>query len=247
MKILSNFKDYYDIQLKYGQDKNIVYRRFTAEPEEIRDHKFTELEFKKLGRPYKSGKARAGAVYFCGTVYPFIRFEYYEALIDEKHSNYCSCCSDKHHVKYLYDIAAVDKLIETVYAKEPKLLKQYKENSAAKYTSAYLSNRKTFEQVFKDEKFKKLVDHAHDAPIAVLLESKYDKTRVIRNPVLDTLQFVRVFQGVLAFQELERWMNNIAVPIKPIPDIDDKYMAASKGYDKFSFRKAPTKYPRKDR
>lgn len=248
MRIISNFKDYYDIQLKYGHDKNIVYKRFTSAPDEVEERHYEELELTRTGWPYRGGHVSTGAIYFCGTVYPFIRFAYTESFIAEKHSNYCPCCSDTNHVKYLYDMEAVDKLIETLYAKEPKLLKQYKENDGNRYSASRLSNRKSFEKVFKDPKYAKLFEaHVQDAPIAVLLENKYEKTRIIRNPELEPYQFVRVLQGVLAFQELERWMNNIAVPIKPIPHIDDKYMAASKGYDKFSFRKAATKYPRKDR
>jgi hypothetical protein len=41
------------------------------------------------------------------------------------------------------------------------------------------------------------------------------------------------------------FMNNMALPMKPIPVFDDVTMAESKGFNKFSFRKDPIKKKKK--
>ena len=43
------------------------------------------------------------------------------------------------------------------------------------------------------------------------------------------------------------FISNLAVPLKPIPKIDDKTMAEIKGFDKWSFRKEPGKKKRRTR
>jgi hypothetical protein len=35
------------------------------------------------------------------------------------------------------------------------------------------------------------------------------------------------------------FMSNLAVPLKPVPEISDKIMVDIKGFDKWSFRKPP--------
>lgn len=44
-----------------------------------------------------------------------------------------------------------------------------------------------------------------------------------------------------AYQELQMWMSNQAIPHKPIPKVSDKDMVTAKGFDKWSFRKEPQK------
>ena len=44
-----------------------------------------------------------------------------------------------------------------------------------------------------------------------------------------------------AFQEINMWMSNQAMPEKVIPEIDNKTMIEIKGFDKFSFRKDKSK------
>lgn len=75
-----------------------------------------------------------------------------------------------------------------------------------------------------------------DCPIAV---------RIGRNVTYDArlanVQFAKVKPPQEAYVELYQWLSNKAVPTKSIPTIDDKTMAEIKGFDKWSFRKEPTK------
>ena len=66
---------------------------------------------------------------------------------------------------------------------------------------------------------------------------------VLVNPILDKISFQDRIDSFEAFQCLERYLANEMAPSdgrmdKPIPD---KIKAESKGFDKFSFRKEPTK------
>lgn len=65
----------------------------------------------------------------------------------------------------------------------------------------------------------------------------YYKDEVVLNPCLRPLEFFRIFDPYTAYQELFMYLSNLARPLKPIPEIDDKTMAEAKGFNKFSFRK----------
>lgn len=80
------------------------------------------------------------------------------------------------------------------------------------------------------------------APIWIINHNSYNTrhniTRVCFNPEkLANFEFNKVLKADKAYQELLMWHNNLAVPEKQIPKIDDKTMAEAKGFDKFSFRK----------
>ena len=61
------------------------------------------------------------------------------------------------------------------------------------------------------------------------------------NTQLKPLEFYKIFNTNLAYHEIEMFLNNMAVPMKPIPVLDDVTMAESKGFDKYSFRKDKTR------
>ena len=44
-----------------------------------------------------------------------------------------------------------------------------------------------------------------------------------------------------AFQEIAMFLGGMAMPLKPIPHLSDEIIAASKGFDKYSFRKDKSK------
>ena len=63
--------------------------------------------------------------------------------------------------------------------------------------------------------------------------------KMIFNASLKDYEFFRVVEPYTAFQEIQMFMSNLAVPLKPIPEIPDKIMVDIKGFDKWSFRKMP--------
>jgi len=59
------------------------------------------------------------------------------------------------------------------------------------------------------------------------------------NASLKGLGFQKVFPPAQAYQEIRMFLDNMAVPHKPLPKLDDITLAEAKGFDKFSFRKDP--------
>jgi hypothetical protein len=69
--------------------------------------------------------------------------------------------------------------------------------------------------------------------------SRYSSGTIEWNALLNQHDFMRVFDPYTAFQEIEMFMSNLAIPQKPMPVIPDELKAESKGFDKWSFRKLP--------
>ena len=66
--------------------------------------------------------------------------------------------------------------------------------------------------------------------------------RLVFNPELQTLDFAKVLGPWEAFQELDMFFARLAAPESAPPVvIEDKYRIAQRGFDRFSFRKAPSK------
>ncbi len=62
------------------------------------------------------------------------------------------------------------------------------------------------------------------------------------NPKLKDLQFYKVFDAFTAFQEISMFLGGVlGVGEKEIIEIEDKYKIGQHGFDKWSFRKEPTK------
>ena len=56
------------------------------------------------------------------------------------------------------------------------------------------------------------------------------------NPILRPLEFFRVFGAYAAYQEIEMYLSNQAIPQKKMPEISDEMKALAHGFDKYSFR-----------
>jgi hypothetical protein len=95
-------------------------------------------------------------------------------------------------------------------------------------------------QAWRDSWFLK-----HRSPVFIAEVVNEYEGKITYNGCLKPFEFYRVFDPYLAFQEIAMWLGNQAVPIKPIPKIDDVTMAEIKGFDKFSFRKDPSKKKKK--
>lgn len=71
----------------------------------------------------------------------------------------------------------------------------------------------------------------------------YSDTEVlIKNPILKELDFSKIVDPYTATQEIEMYLGRLATNnTPPMPVGSDKVIAASKGFDEWSFRKLPTK------
>jgi hypothetical protein len=80
-------------------------------------------------------------------------------------------------------------------------------------------------------------------PIFVVKQHRnYDEIHY--NAHLNKYDFARIVPPYQAYQAVRMWLDNQAMPEKPIPEMDDQTKAEAHGYNKFSFRKDPTKKKR---
>jgi hypothetical protein len=87
------------------------------------------------------------------------------------------------------------------------------------------------------DKWKPFFD-AHRTPIFVARRSRL-KYLLECNALLSPFEFYRFIPPAQAYQEVRVWIENTAVPLKPMPEIDDETLAAAKGFDRHSFRQDP--------
>lgn len=108
-------------------------------------------------------------------------------------------------------------------------------------TADYNWYKNTYKRFF-DTEFRFKTNYFDTAPVWMCNAQRailgWHNSVVILNPCLKDINFRQVLKPDQAYQELLMWHNNLAMPEKPIPKIDDKTMAEAKGFDRFSFRKS---------
>jgi hypothetical protein len=231
MRIISSFRDYYDCIQAQGQDMTRIY---------LREEKSVKLKPCYGVMPHFSFSCYFGGydtVYiyevligFCGKIYPIL---------------YLSKMS-------MRDYNATLKLDNATLCQKPAQVDEWvNKNLEHRSRAAYFNKRGllgTFTQRNIRNEFAKCVmgkhwdEHFAVAPIFRHFPSYHNKQDIIiYNIRLNAIGFQKIIDPYTAFQELSMWINNIALPEKEIPKIDDKTMAEAKGFDKFSFRKSKSK------
>jgi len=222
MRIISKFKDYYDSCMRYGMDEKFVYVR---RREEIIINKkgYTStplLNVRGVGihlpnsvrHPFYG--AYSGRIGVCGKTYPYLRFR-----VNLANNEYFY---DYESFERYYAHLRQDNRFEKDYEKYFKSVKAFfKESSVEENDSVFLD---------------------YNAPI-VAREEIRDEAVVIKNPSLEGYQFYKVMDSFTVYQEIGMYLRNQLCDKQEadMPVGDDVVIAESKGYDKWSFRKEPTK------
>jgi hypothetical protein len=242
MYIIAKHKDYYDgVVGSVGMDKTLVYERTPVEAE-IKDipkefqgtHGWTrtrENPFLNIGymdidskKTKKYEKVHSFLVGFCGKLYLGWKLHY--------------------NVKGYRDGIPTDILkTDIVYGYEN--VKKYFRDSYWNFNP--------------EDDVKYVLDYdpidmfrAIKAPIFVHdteAHVKYDKyhrivssTNFFINPILKEYEFYKVVDSFTAFTELQMFIGGVlGVGEKEIVEIEDKYKIGQHGFDKWSFRREPTK------
>jgi hypothetical protein len=222
MKIISRQIDYYDCMMKKGIDPSIV---FVRDP----SIKITKSLGFKNNIPFDSihlGTTKYIYNYylgFCGNIYPM----FMDILLTSEYMKSASY----HHISQTIDNA------KKFYKKEDVI------DYYDKISSYSLNKINIFFNVDKNL-FASYFTH----PI-FLSGLRWEKKKRETNKVLfiyyninlKSLSFNKIFNAQEAFQELQMYISNIAIPEKKPLVISDEEMAESKGFNKFSFRKDKTK------
>lgn len=219
MRILSNFKDYYDGVMAMDGDRKTIYVRDTVEvPDPIKDklippllHGYNRSYYYTY---YKDTWTYQVVVGFCGKVYLALK----QGLEDDPLFFSAREFFDGHNPGRFY--------------RTPRKSDYYFLNGIDKDIENYYNTKVDLSSVF-------------DVAPVFYFEYRWHSNKLVYmayNPPLYKIGFQRILPPYQAYQELSMWMNNLAVPNKPMPKIDDETMQSIKGFEhKYSFRKEPDK------
>lgn len=232
MKINSNFRDYYDGVQGLGIDYGLTYQRFTVAkpvPRKI---------FLESSHRYWYGEVRHDtfSVGFCGNVWTGL-------ALSRPNSQYKA-------TQYCYRIKDVDEYLEKFYSAKELDSIYYNRSPNKRYRSYIMPSRGDYISLFKRIHEHNLRTNFHDifqenySPVFVVTSIPYQRSiqhTMVVNAQLESVNFMRIMDSYSAYQNIAMYLGSLAVPLKPIPKIDDKTMSEIKGFNKYSFRKDKSK------
>jgi hypothetical protein len=218
MKIISNFHDYYDGVQSYGQDNLTYIRKERIFKIKIKNNtiRFPHLYYRKNKEFSNIKIINSYLIGFCGQFYKIYEIEIYKKNID--------LISYKYGGDLLYNKNEFDRynLYSNDYFK-------FKIDELFKVEN----NEYLYELFFKYKTPCYIIKH--------FLHSN-ESDRVIINPNLKKYKFYKIKDAFTAYQEISMFLGGVlSMPFKPVVDIEDKYKIQSHGFDKWSFKKLPTK------
>lgn len=262
MKIVSKFQDYYDCGQFLGGDKRLVYTRFTSKDDEkinaglwpdgvykpTETAKDIDYEFKKVDKMEFELKY----VSFCGVVYPYVTLTITSPFNPmDKFMNRTKSSTVYNMREFEHDLRKYVGIKEYKSFIAWSLREDDKRWSESNYT--WIKNflkAKNGARILGNNLQK--IHYEQKCPI-FKIETKLDidngrryNMLITINPVLEEIGFYRIEDAYSAYQEIEMFMGGVvAQKENEVVQIEDKYIAAGKGYDCYSFRKEPTKKSRK--
>ena len=248
MRLISNYKDYYDhyARNRNVSDMNYIWNRKTEEvsvdfaiPRPLQLEVNVLSKFKSSFEPF----AKVLVVWFCGRAIPII----------ERHERRTNGYFGSWEVSYVNELGLLPD----------RLQRDWQEISKSKYDNFYKDALKIMDlanEPWMSVDFKPILLEGKVRPVKLEVVEMHrklgtpvfcsylqniweDKPKVVVNPDLSKLEFHKFVDSYSAFQELEQFVSNQMAPIdsrmdQPVPD---KINAESHGFDKFSFRKEPSK------
>lgn len=228
-----------------GQDQSLVYQRHK------KTEKLLSFPFFNIGNNSSNSifDIRSHTIGFCGKIYPVIELNRNKIYGKEKYYN-----KKESKVKYCYTLEDVDAFVKEYYSEEyiEKFFNAKKnvfrdifwKDSRENFASFFNRAKERKQQV--EEKSKKHFENmcpVFTAYYDQILDSKRNVIQygqITYHDSLKQLEFFRVFDPFQAFQEINMWLANQAVPMKPIPEMPNDVKIEAAGFDKkISFRKRP--------
>lgn len=223
MKIHSNFKDYYDVGLKYlTEDEPVFIRNETVIKKS--KHLIKTYDFEKHVVHY-------GMIFFVNNYYPFIKIE------------------NSYDVEFFYSFEKVKEYFESIM--KPNTFKvwlsnrnyhskYYRFDTSDKYQELFDPNFKANKWSIRDNIYLELkseIDSNRNGNPIVINYHAWGHQDIILNGNLSQYSFQKIIDPLTAIHTLNTHLCNCARPENPIVNISDKDLAKSKGFDKWSFRK----------
>lgn len=243
MRIISKFQDYYDAAQGEGQDRSLVFLRehhhfnechatreapaslmALANFAKPRAHKRIVLERRGPAKD-TNVSATFGVILFAGKLHPFARVQFC-------HSRYGGVAGEQVVCYSRDELAATLAPFEFDIDKhDKKVSKELPWDQSANVTTAAFFALAGSEQ---------LREMAMEHRLAVASWER-NGDLVQENPTLASFQMFRHLHAWQAFQELAMFWGNLAAPDRVPVHVADKDRIVQHGFDKWSFRRPPTK------
>ncbi len=238
MLIISKFHDYYDTVLgRTGVDKTCVYERATesiACPKELRLHNWTWPRWKWKKHPEEF--LFQCIIGFAGEVIPMIYWT-------NKWYGISSDYNLDEELVFLYDLESCQEFLDEKY---PENRKKY---NARKYMDMGLGlSDQSLEEFYNPATHKKFkpIFMEQKTPLFLAHETWRDGTKIDLNPELKPIKFMKVKDPFTTFQEIHMFLSGvIGMANRDTAEVGNDDRIKQRGFDKWSFRREPTKRKRK--
>jgi hypothetical protein len=238
MRIISPFKDYYDNSLGYVEvDGEDIYIRKT-ECDESKDYSFAleNVNNSRSGEFYKTpmlwrnysieppsivDRFGISAMYVvvCGKIYP--------CLVQKK---YPGDCLDVFYTPEAYFKARNDFIVSKKINTQQRSWEERIEKMVEKFFSA--EAKESFTDWCVENKIITAILFAPSVKRSVILEV---------NPKLSDYKFQKKMDGHILYQEINMFLGRLCSPEKVPVELTEKERINQHGFDKWSFRKMPSK------
>lgn len=256
MKIISKFRDYYDIGSSMGVDESITYVRNLQKVERPNSDLPLARGYFSNGRrlqlietildnrrprwPKRAFEGTFHILGFCGKLYPFFTCMVNTPYASKRKTHYEA--SEEAARDYLYsrtlrihhDRETVEKALEDMKRGFPSVI----EDDALFHELGVPSFIIPFQ------------GSSLDANLAGEHSIKCDNLndRIYLSPCLADFEFYKVVDSFTAYQEISMYISGVlGVNKVPPVQISDEDMRDAKGFDRMSFKKEPTKRKKKKR
>lgn len=234
MRILSDFKDYYDYAQSFGQDPTLVFNRVEEEHSSSKEKKSPEVfkgfKSKKLptildsllnfetSNNQKRLSISCFFVVLCGKLYPVVKVSELNSLpgVYEK------------SLAYFYD---KEELVD-YFNKMPESLSYYQVQCCEFLDLIYRPSYKTREQLARDVLFESCVENKKSL---FSIEKRHFQYYLIENINLKEISFNKLLSGDQVYQELEMFLGLLKSQEPPV-QVSNKDKIVAHGFDNKSFK-----------
>jgi len=232
MRIKSNFHDYYDRGMAISYDDDILYIRDFSE-EEVRYNRklgfdsrlcdYSCYDFRSIDNIYLYYEV----ILFCGKPYPLIKVKAYIHNLPEKQNSINIVAYKIEDIDRVAEKHASSKIRDGYFDKKSK--SRFSHNTLSSFFEVEKKNKSYYDYVEKGG--------ITSCPIFLFSNKYMNLIGIAHNPCLKDIEFFRVMDSYAAFQEIQMYLANVAIPQKEMPIVSDDLNAESHGFDKYSFRK----------
>ena len=220
MLIISKFHDYYDSAIAHGIDKSVVYKRDTKIEGKDRPDKYRSMD--TVPSDNKRWYTEGFLLGFCGKLYPYYK------LTEAKENN--------PEVKFFYEYEKLEKFLNLKnkkVANRDRWSWRGREPTKKEWFDANTHTSRGLDALFLKER----------CPVFTWSQNYYGSGVVtVINPCLKDINFQQVLDPYTAFQEIYMYISGVlGTNENDMVDISDKDMLKKRGFDKWSFKKLPTK------